>query len=319
MTGPSFAEAFLAPSTTSSSATLISPPTRSSTPPLDSSVPPQPGEESTPPLPSQIPQPPAENKPIERESIQTLLPTFKVIFPTGRPRPTTVFNGKITNAWFDIHTFSDRTVGESSSIEGLHESILYLSQLIKEEVEELERAEKEDGEGREKGKVIIGGFSQGSAMAMILLLSGELDRIGVERERIGGWVGISGWLPFRLQIISSITPPTSIPPSPSLVQKRTEVRTYIRTLLSLPAFNPEPRLEAQEQQQKIWLGHGGLDAKVRTEWGEQMRCLLGGGEGEGERGLGYDVKGRVYEGVEHWWCEQEVRELCWWIKSTVDE
>ncbi|PQE06045.1 acyl- thioesterase protein [Rutstroemia sp. NJR-2017a BBW] len=80
-------------------------------------------------------------------------------------------------------------LGEEAQKEGLRESIEYLGWVIKEEVERLPAG----------GKVVIGGFSQGSAMSVFLLLSGELERLGVG-DRVVGLVGWSGWLPFRRQI-----------------------------------------------------------------------------------------------------------------------
>ena len=169
---------------------------------------------------------------------------------------------------------------------------------------------------------MIGGFSQGSAMAMILLLSGELSSMGVDKGRIGGWWGASGWLPFRRQIWEVISN------SAEAKERRRRVTAFVRELLDLPAFGDGseslPDLEGGKytEGEKIFLAHGARDVKVRPEWGEQMRALLSlGGKGsrEGEFGLDYDAQGKIYEGLGHWWCEEEVRDLCCWIEGMVGD
>jgi hypothetical protein len=42
-------------------------------------------------------------------TLADLLPHAKFVFPSGRQRRTTVLGGNISNAWFDIWDFADRT------------------------------------------------------------------------------------------------------------------------------------------------------------------------------------------------------------------
>jgi predicted esterase len=92
--------------------------------------------------------------------------------------------------------------------EGLRQSSIYLANLIEDEIRLLYRDVKnEDGTGidlridqqREKGQVMPVGFSQGSTMGTMLLLSGELECLGA-MYHFGGFVGLNGWLGFRRQI-----------------------------------------------------------------------------------------------------------------------
>ncbi|PMD12456.1 alpha/beta-hydrolase, partial [Hyaloscypha hepaticicola] len=158
------------------------------------------------------------------------LPNTKFVFPTGAPKKTTVFGGSETNSWFDIHTFADRTVGEDDQIPGLSESIAYLRSLVEEEVDILVQGGVERGEARKR--IVVAGFSSGAALTVLGMLSGEWEIGGA----IGGYVGMSGWLPFRLNI--------------------------------------ERVLDAAEDRSKILLCHGEMDVKMRYEWGVQMRDTL---------------------------------------------
>lgn len=95
-----------------------------------------------------------------------------------------------------MHNFADRTEGEMDQRAGMKESLTYLHGLVEDEralLEEQERgSENWDEMGKGKGKLILAGFSQGCAMGILGLLSGEL--------KVDGFVGMSGWLPFRRQV-----------------------------------------------------------------------------------------------------------------------
>lgn len=74
---------------------------------------------------------------------------------------------------------------------GLRESITYLKALVEQELTILR------GAGSADGKVTLLGFSQGCALAVLAVLSGELERLGPEGQDVVQVVGLSGWLPFR--------------------------------------------------------------------------------------------------------------------------
>lgn len=274
---------------------------------------------------------------------------LRVVFPTGSPKRMTVFDGKEFNAWFDIHSFSDRTTGEEGQIVGIRESLVYLGDLIRRERELLDYGGEGDGDEdenenlkenkvRKRGKVILGGFSQGTAIGMVGLLSGELE--------VDAFFGMSGWLPFRRQAWEVLDKfiPTSRPHGKlqrylawmktlflgflkmvswllwfvfgrwvkkrlytdeeyEMIQRRDMVLRYYRTLLSLPqtkgkVINPEiPTL----------ISHGREDVKVKLEWSVQMREVM--------RELGWNMRERDYIGVEHWYCEDGLRDLVGFLRE----
>jgi predicted esterase len=210
-----------------------------------------------------------------------------LLFPTGSPKSTTVFNGKTTNAWFDIHSFSDRTIGEEDQIEGLKDSVRYLKGLIEEEVGAL-------GGGRER--VVVWGFSQGGAVVGILSLSGVL-----ERGRVGGLVGMSGWLPFRRQIQDVVLG------SEGEGGKRDTAVKFVRELLSLE----EPEVGGGGLKTPMLLCHGEEDQKVKLEWGVEMRDLM--------KELGMDVSFTSYPGLAHWYNGGEMRDIVLFLRGIWEE
>lgn len=205
-----------------------------------------------------------------------LLPYTKLIFPSGSLRKTTVFGGKLTHAWFDITDFADRTEGEQQQKEGLKESVEYLGQLVRDVVEDKSRDGNFD--------VFVGGLSQGCATSMILLLSGELDRLGLSRK-FGGFVGFSGWLPFRRQIdeVAAV--------GKNSTEKRILVQKWLRSELGLPPVSPLDSTESFGKGMRIFLAHGTNDGKVKPEWGEDMKKVL--------EAVGYKVEWKLYEDLGH--------------------
>lgn len=191
----------------------------------------------------------------------------------------------MSNAWFDVHTFSDRTVGEDDAIPGLKESISYISDLARREVALLN--------GR--GNVVLLGFSQGSALLAMAVLSGELEQGG-----IGGVVGMSGWLPFRREIAEAVAAHSLA----GVNVKRNQAREHIRKLLGL---EKEGGAEGAWNDAPLWLGHGKEDAKVLLKWGEKMRDVMSD--------LEVDIRWNVYEGLAHWWCEEEVGDIAEFFES----
>ena len=225
----------------------------------------------------------------DNKTLPQLLQGTRFIFPTGRLRYCTVL-GRESHAWFDFQSFSDRILNESSQIGGLSESTRYLSQLVK--------AEEKLLNGR--GNLVLGGFSQGTAMSGIALLSGELGRIS-------GFVGLSGWLPFRKQIHEGVF----LPGGQNCDERARCVGAamgHVRKLLDLAPTQEGGEEVREVLDVKAWFGHGEDDTKMRPDWGRDMAELLSG--------IGIDVTFKGYEGLGHWWNEKEMGDLVVWLRGT---
>jgi predicted esterase len=232
--------------------------------------------------------------------LELLLPNTRFVFPTGKLRPTTVFEGKNSNAWFDVSSFTDRTMNETKQVDGIKESILYLEGLSQAEIEILGDA----------GRVVVGGFSQGCAMVCMLMLSGVLDEAG-----IGGWVGMSGWLPFRIHL-DRVARECATGPDDSVKEvyaaKRAAVKGYLGGLLRIAGEGGAKQTRAiedtgPEKEQRLWMGHGKDDTKVLYEWGVQMKDLM--------KNLGVNVVMKTYEELGHSNNEQEMKDLVGFLEG----
>ena len=109
--------------------------------------------------------------------LRTLGPV-RFVFPHAPVRPVTINGGYRMRAWYDIlGTETQRREDET----GLRESIQLVEELLAKEKER----------GVEARHIVLAGFSQGCAMALLT---------GIRHaERLAGIVGMSGYLPLRDQ------------------------------------------------------------------------------------------------------------------------
>jgi phospholipase/carboxylesterase len=113
--------------------------------------------------------------PICGELDLTALGAVRYVFPHAPERPVTINNGHVMRAWYDI-VGTDLTRREDEA--GLRESQQQIAALIDRERERGVPAER----------IVVMGFSQGCAMALMTALRYP--------ERLGGVVGLSGYLPL---------------------------------------------------------------------------------------------------------------------------
>ena len=99
----------------------------------------------------------------------------RYLFPRAPVRPVTLNNGHPMRAWYDI-LGTDLVRREDES--GLRESIADVQQLIDREV----------ARGMPAHRIVLAGFSQGSAITLGAGLR--------HRERLAGMAGLSGYLPL---------------------------------------------------------------------------------------------------------------------------
>lgn len=103
----------------------------------------------------------------------------RFVFPNAPVRPVTINGGYRMRAWYDI-VHGD--LGRREDEQGLRESQHALEALLA----------REKARGIPAARIVLAGFSQGCAMALLTGLC--------HAERLGGIVGLSGYLPLAEQV-----------------------------------------------------------------------------------------------------------------------
>jgi len=97
------------------------------------------------------------------------------VLPHAPMRPVTINGGYVMPAWYDILALGGASAEDES---GLRSSQALVEELIAREV----------ARGVAPSRIVLAGFSQGCAMALLTGLR--------HRERLAGLVGLSGYLPL---------------------------------------------------------------------------------------------------------------------------
>jgi lysophospholipase-2 len=114
------------------------------------------------------------------ENLAVTFPNIKWIFPASRKRYSARFHTEISQ-WFDIWSVEDPSEKAEIQKGGLKESIMEIAAVVREEATIIPATH-----------IILAGISQGCATAILVLLLGG--------TRLGGFVGLSSWLPFQSEI-----------------------------------------------------------------------------------------------------------------------
>ncbi|KAJ1963935.1 hypothetical protein IWQ62_003072 [Dispira parvispora] len=118
--------------------------------------------------------------------IRGLLPHVKFIFPHAPIQPVTLQGGMSMPSWFDI--FSSDKINGKEDREGMLRAVNHINELITEEMETSKLS---------SDRIVVAGFSQGAAMALLTGLTSE--------RKLAGMVALSGYLPLRADIFAMAT------------------------------------------------------------------------------------------------------------------
>jgi len=115
------------------------------------------------------------------EHFEDKFPYLKFIFPHAPVIPITLNMGHKMPGWFDVKTLRAPLPGDPRGEEdekGIWESVNKIHGLVDAEIKA----------GVDESRIVVGGFSQGAAMSLLVALTSE--------KKLGGVIGLSGWLPM---------------------------------------------------------------------------------------------------------------------------
>ncbi|ODQ67903.1 acyl-protein thioesterase 1 [Nadsonia fulvescens var. elongata DSM 6958] len=116
---------------------------------------------------------------------QNRLSHVKFVFPDAPNIPVSLNYGMVMPAWYNIRQLAQ--VQENQDEDGILQSVGRLEKIIEEE--------KDSGVASDR--IIIGGFSQGAAISLATSV--------LLKEKIGGVVALSGYMPIHEKILNIFT------------------------------------------------------------------------------------------------------------------
>ncbi len=120
-------------------------------------------------------------------SIQPSLSNLQYVFPAAPTIPITINGGMTMPGWFDLFDWPIG-VGVKDDHEGLKKAV----DVVENHVSDLEK------KGISRDRIVIGGFSQGGAVALRSVYDGSISADGNTcKGPFAGCVSLSGWLTFQ--------------------------------------------------------------------------------------------------------------------------
>ncbi|CAD6594625.1 MAG: hypothetical protein ASARMPRED_001361 [Alectoria sarmentosa] len=204
------------------------------------------------------------------KTLQEHLPSYKWVFPSSQERYSTVFQEEM-DEWFDLYSLSNPSAREELQTEGLKDSVGFLQNLIRDEISLLDS---------DASRIILMGISQGCATALVAML--------VRQRKLGGFIGFSGWMPFRAPI-EEIGREGSEKPA----IHAEETAAFFETTFGLEGPKPDVAVLGT----RVLLGHAADDEVVDIGLSRRACAAL--------EGLGMEVEWKEYRDGGHWISEPQ--------------
>lgn len=233
------------------------------------------------------------------KTLDHLFPGVRFVFPTAQRRPCCALDQLKVSLWFDMARFQEPSFRQNLQRDGLCASTRQIVVLLHWEMRLVPAA-----------NILIGGLGQGCAMSLVVLLS-----LGF---RLGGIIGMSGYLPFQFELQMNTADDSSTeddddyddvddddddqeyqddecrengsngdvePQDPAV-----RAQIFERSLLQMKNAD-FPTKDKTSCATPIFLGHGADDTAVPCELGEQAAAAM--------RSVEYQVEWRRYPGLGH--------------------
>ncbi|KAG1755375.1 Phospholipase/carboxylesterase/thioesterase [Suillus lakei] len=214
-------------------------------------------------------------------TIPAHLPHVKWIFPDAPEQAVTANFGARMSSWFDISNlplqpgqYLNKVVEDDESV---RDGVQIIDDLVQAEMKA----------GIPASRIVVGGFSQGGALALVTGLGGKHWRTkSSDESKLAGVVVLSGWMPLREKFKSRISPHAK----------------------SVPVF---------------W-GHGTADAVIYYKVGELsvelLQDQLGIVKHSAHDQLGAPgINFRSYERMGHASCKKEMEDLVTFLGSVIPQ
>lgn len=212
---------------------------------------------------------------------------WRWVFPQSKWRWNTVFHELLPGEWFEAWSLTDPTTRQDLQVEGIRESVEHVLKIMDEEIERL---------GGDARRLVLGGISQGAAIAMWTLLS-QRD---LKKMPVAVFLSHT-WLPFAADIKECFVKHELPQRDESKKPEEDEPRDAVLSMLAPFNYNPQ----AHGDKPPIFMGHDINDPFVDIELGRQAADVLSAG--------GYKVEWKEYAEHEtedqHWFAYDEMDDL----------
>ncbi|PMD65623.1 alpha/beta-hydrolase [Hyaloscypha bicolor E] len=254
--------------------------------------------------------PPLLETKVDGQTLQTVFPHAKIIFPTATKEKATIYKNP-THQWFDNWHLEDYTRTQHLMVDGLNKSCRFIHGLLEAEIEAV---------GKEN--VVLWGLSQGCATSLASLLVWD-------GKPFAAVVGMCGWIPFGNELVKigrghgdkgleeDHDDPFALsgdeyedPFAASDYEDEARGDPPLQAVKFLrESIEMDYKKDMVFQEIPVFLGHGAEDEKVDIKLGREAKNALDL--------MGTNVQMKEYEGLGHWYSEDLLRDIFNFIKEKV--
>ncbi|KAL4729095.1 hypothetical protein ACLX1H_003503 [Fusarium chlamydosporum] len=226
-------------------------------------------------------------------SFRESLPNARFVFPTAPLARAAKYRRSLIHQWYEgTGDWEPEARGD------MRPSVEHIHKILKEEIDVL---------GGEAGRVVLMGFSQGGAMALVswLLWQGQ---------SLGAVIIMSGFLPLAETLMvedeDEDVSDDGMFERDDGQETRTLLQRAIDELREEAELDPEPPASSFPfLKTPVFMGHGRKDKDVELYHGQQAATCL-------ER-IGIDVGLKTYSDMAHWYCPEEVGDIVQFIGQRI--
>ncbi|TWU75039.1 hypothetical protein ED733_006388 [Metarhizium rileyi] len=228
-------------------------------------------------------------------SLREALPHARFVFPTAPLSRATKYRRTLMHQWYD-----GTGDWEPEARGGMQPSVEHIHDLIRSETELV---------GNNSKRIVLAGFSQGGAMA---LMSGLIW----QGDPLGAMVDLCGFMPLVSHLLGVLEHGLSTDENDDVEfaddvdvferSQSSDARTMDQKVLDELREEAElPRIHQSSdfrfRPTPVFIGHGNADREVVVQQSSQAALLL--------RKLGLDVDFRSYEGLGHWYSAGMLKDM----------
>ena len=212
-------------------------------------------------------------------SLRDEFPGCHWVFPSSKYAWSSIFQEDMP-AWFEAPSLAHMTAGQDLQAHGIRDSVVYVCGILDDEISLV---------GGRPERIVLGGISQGGAIAMWTLLCHNNARA----RGLCAFVGASTWLPFSADIEAILT---KRPTRSSAQAAWGHLRDFVEEMVGpLKGDVYQTKQTCPLLKTPVFIGHGSDDAYVDMELGKEAADVLSL--------IGFNVEWRSYWGAEqegHW-------------------
>lgn len=181
------------------------------------------------------------------KTLPDLFPTIRWVFPTAPVLRSARFDIDMSQ-WFDMWSTEDPDEQPEIQLPGLRASVSVVLEAVREEERRVDR-----------GKIFVGGISQGFVIAVAAFFAGEGDLSG-----LGGMIGLCSWMPLFRMLTGMVS-----------AENGREQRGILGKLYRGTSSDPTPTSEPSSLSAvPVFLGHSVDDSVISIRYGRTLRDTL---------------------------------------------